>query len=205
MNGVVSEQMTQHGIIYKQNYGVSVPRLREMAKQYPKNHDLARRLWSLKIRETMILATLLEPEDTFSFELAFEMLEDIDQIELVEQACMNLFCKSPDAVKICRVLVKSNRFWEQIAGFTLSARIAEKLNDKETKSIVSDAIEKSTIENLHLYKAIALSLSRLSRRGKETADFIMKVIEPLSYSNNVGQQYISHEVKEEISFLMHLF
>lgn len=201
MNGVVSEKMIEGGIVYKQNYGVAIPRLREIAKQYAKNHDLAQRLWNLKIRETMILATLLEPEEKFSTQNAFNWLLDFNQIELIEQACMNLFCKLPYANTLCIELIKSDNFWEQTTGFILSARIYLSLNNDEAKQIVSAGISKSATENLHLYKAIATSFSRLVRKDGETAALVIKKIESLSQSNLTGQKYIFHEVKEEISFL----
>jgi len=201
MNGVTSEQMLQHGIVYKQNYGVAIPCLREIAKQYPQNHDLAQRLWALKIRETMILATLLEPEDKFSFENAFEWIAECVQIELVEQLCMNLLSKLSYTNELCCMLIKSDKLWNQITGFILSARIYQILNENEVKLIVSEAIEKSETSELHLYKAIALSLSRLSRKGKDSEDFIMKEISIIEHSNVISHQYILYEVKEEISLL----
>ena len=37
MNGVTVESMEQKGIHYKENYGVALPRLRDIAKQYEPN------------------------------------------------------------------------------------------------------------------------------------------------------------------------
>ena len=65
MNGITSESMESGGIVYKKNFGVAIPRLREIAREYNPDHDLAQRLWMLKIRETMILATLLEEPEKF--------------------------------------------------------------------------------------------------------------------------------------------
>ena len=70
MNGIVSGQMTEKGIHYKKNYGVSIPRIKEIASTYPPSHDLAQRLWNLQIRETMIMATLLEPAGSFQSQQA---------------------------------------------------------------------------------------------------------------------------------------
>lgn len=200
MNGEVSERMTEYGIVYKQNFGVSIPRLREMAKSYAKNHDLVRRLWALKIRETMILATLLAEEEKFSLENAFEWLAGCNQMELVEQLCMNLFCRLPYANQFCVKLVQSDKFWEKAAGFVLSARIYQQLTDDEIKLLISQAVKNSATNEIYLYKSIALSLARMSRKNRNTADFILQKIEDFAYSENIGQQYISYEVKEEIAF-----
>ena len=201
MNGKVSERMTEYGIVYKQNFGVSIPQLREMAKSHAKNHDLAQRLWSLKIRETMILATLLADEEKFSLENAFDWLADCNQMELVEQMCMNLFCRLPYANQLCTKLTQSDKFWEKITGFVLSARIYQQLNNDEIALLISEAVENSATEEFYLYKSIALSLARISRKNRSTADFILQKIKDFEHSENIGQRYISYEVKEEIAFL----
>ena len=201
MNGDVSEKMTQYGIVYKQNYGVSIPRLREIAKQYTQNHDLAQRLWALKIRETMILATLLADKKRFSRQNAFVWLTDCSQPELIEQICMNLFCRLPYANHFCIELLQSEKNRVKTTGFMLSARISEQLNDEEIKFIVSKGIENSTTEEFYLYKSIALSFSRISRKSRRAADFILNKISLFENSDNIVQKYIWNEVKGEIEFL----
>lgn len=34
MNGIISDQMSQNGIFYKKNYGVDIPRIKEITKSY---------------------------------------------------------------------------------------------------------------------------------------------------------------------------
>lgn len=201
MNGVVSEEMALRGAAYKQNYGVSVLRLREIARMYPKNHDLAQRLWILGIRETMILATLLEPEDRCTPEEALKWTDDFNQVELVEQACMNLFSKIPRAVELSLRLLDADELWKLITGFTLSARIYQQFSDEDVRRITAKGMELSAVENTFLYHSIALSLSYLCRRTAETARFIQSEIDRLEASELPGQRYIWHEVEGEISFL----
>ena len=201
MNGIVSEQMIQGGIIYKKNFGVSIPRIKEIALTYTPDHNLAQRLWDLKIRETMIMATLLEPIDKFSMESAAKWVKDINQIEIAEQTTMNLFCKLPYADKIASEWVQSNQIWMQISGFILAARIVISLNADEISIIIEKGISLSTSDNFHLYKAIALCFARLCRKNKEVASSILKEIEEFSNSSLISQQFILKEVKQEILFL----
>lgn len=201
MNGIVSDQMKNNGIIYKQNYGVSIPRIKEIAKKYAPNHDLAQRLWLLQIRETMIMATLLEPVDKFSPELAQQWVESFNHIEIVEQTCMNLFSKLPFATNLVANWIKSEKKWVQITGYILAARIVNKLSDSEITEIVNKAILSSATEELHLYKSIALCLSRFCRKGENTVTYIMKATEAFSQNSSTGQQYIYNEVKHEMLFL----
>jgi Predicted DNA alkylation repair enzyme len=201
MNGIVSEQMTQNGISYKRNYGVNIPRIKEIAKAYTPNHDLAQRLWNLQIREAMILATLLEPADKFTEEMAQKWAESFNQIEIVEQVCMNLFCKLSYAGSLSVKWVQSDKIWLQITGFVLAARVFAKFDLNTIAQITRRAVELSDTNDLHTYKATALCLSRCCRNSKEAATYILKEIEAFSQSSSISQQYIYHEVKQEMLFL----
>jgi len=201
MNGIVSDQMVQNGIIYKKNYGVDIPRIKEISKSYTPNHDLAQRLWNLQIRETMIMATLLQPLDKFTEDIAQSWVETFSQIEIVEQAGMNLFSKLPYASSLSLKWIESDKIWIQVSGYIVAARIAEKFDQNEISNIVQKAVESSKTGELHLYKAIALCLSRCCRKSKEAATYILKEIAYFSQSSSISQQYIYNEVKQEILFL----
>ena len=201
MNGIVSEQMSEKGILYKQNYGVTVPRIKEIAAEFSPNHDLAQRLWNLQIRETMIMATLLEPTDKFTIKLANEWAEQFDQIEIVEQSCMNLYARLPFSTELCTEWVSSKNHWIHIAGFILAARVYKEFNQNKLNLIIQKAIEVSTTDDFHLYKAIALCLSRFCRKNKETANRILFEINEFQNVGSAGQQFILSEVKQEMLFL----
>ena len=201
MNGITSEKMTQSGVIYKKNYGVAIPRIKEIASFYTPNSDLAQRLWIIGIRETMIIATLLQPVDRFTPEMANEWATSLQQLEMVEQICMNLLSKLPFANNLCLQWVDSGNVWKQITGFILAARVYDKLTTDEALQLIQKAMKLSTTTEFHLYKALSLCLCRLARKDKETATFISKEMESISDTNLIGQQYISSEVKQELLYL----
>lgn len=201
MNGIVSGQMAQGGIAYKKNYGVSIPRLREIAGGYTPSHDLAQQLRSLRIRETIILATMLEPIGQCNPEIADDWTNEFDQVEIIEQSVMNLFCKLPFAPALSTTWIQSGKTRVQVAGFMLAARISNKFSKNEIHDIVENAIEKSATKEYHLYKAIALCLSRFCRIDKETALHISGATGTWGTSSAMSQQCIANEVKQEILFL----
>lgn len=201
MNGITSEKMTQSGVVYKKNYGVAIPRIKEIALFYTPNSALAQRLWIIGIRETMIIATLLQPIDKFTNEMANEWVDAIHQLELVEQICMNLFSKLPFANELCLQWINSDNVWKQITGFILAARVYDKLTSDEALQLIKKTMQLSTTAEFHLYKALSLCLCRLARKDKETATYISKEIESISDANLIGQQYISSEVKQELLYL----
>ena len=201
MNGVVADKMKESGIRYKQNFGVDIPRLKQIAAEYSQNNDLAQRLWALQIRETMILATLLQPVDKFTPEMAEEWLSKLLQPEIVEQTSMNLLAKLPYAVSLSLRWVNSTELWHQITGFILAARVWNDFDDSEREKIIHRAIELSDTAEYHLYKSIALALCRLARVSSRVAE---QLLQRISFMKNAGissHAYIYSEVSREISFL----
>lgn len=202
MNGVVSDAMKDYGFTYKHNHGVQIPRLKEIAQSYTSNHDLARRLWALKIRETMILATLLQPVEIFSENDAEEWTESIDNIEMAEQACMNLFSKLPFANAWSIKLISSENEWKQIIGFILITRIRETIKYDKTEEITTIALKLLDTENYCLYKSISVCLARLCRNGKEATKLIETKISGIKDSEKTAYKYVVNEINNEITFLV---
>ena len=95
MNGEVSETMTDRGVSYGLNYGVSIPSVREIARRETADHAFAKYLYGQQVRELRLAAChLADPAmvtvDEFSFwsrglttgelaaELAFALLSRIE-------------------------------------------------------------------------------------------------------------------------------
>lgn len=201
MNGVAADSMRQHGLIYKKNYGVAIPRLREMAAELPKDHDLAKRLWLLKIRETMILATLIQPAGTFSKEQAIEWLNDCTNPELTEQINLNLFRHLEYAAELTLECITSENLNQKISGYTLALRIAEQLTTIDLRQITEKAIHDAATEDILLAKSIAGCLARFCRKDTATAKKIFGSIQHFNNKDINAKILIYEAVKHELIFL----
>ena len=51
MDGATAQSMRQKGLDYRLNWGVTIPRLREMADETGQDYDLAIALWKEDVRE----------------------------------------------------------------------------------------------------------------------------------------------------------
>ena len=60
MNGAVTGAMQERGIVYPLNYGVSVPTIRDIAKEYCANHSLALLLYQQQLRELKLAALFVD-------------------------------------------------------------------------------------------------------------------------------------------------
>jgi 3-methyladenine DNA glycosylase AlkD len=201
MNGVTADYMKNSGIVYKLNYGVSIPRIKEIAQGYKPNSDLADRLWVIGIRETMIMSTLIQPIEGFKIEKAMSRIDGTDKMELVEQLSMNLLAKLPYATTLCTQCINSPRLWTQITGFMLLLRIYQQFSKSELIQLIDKTFELADTNEFHLYKAIGLSLSRCCRKDASVATYILEKIKMKADKDSDALRYIANELKQETEFL----
>lgn len=96
MNGVVSTLQRRQGLNYKINFGVEIPRLKEIASHYTKDKELAAALWKENIRECKLLAIYLLPEEEYST-VAESWIAESNFTEIADHLAMNILCHLPGA------------------------------------------------------------------------------------------------------------
>ncbi|KAF0236943.1 MAG: hypothetical protein FD181_2359 [Prolixibacteraceae bacterium] len=127
-SGEVADLMSQNGITYKTNWGVSVIDLREIAGQFEPNHLLALKLWNKQWRETMILATLLDEPNQVSEEQIDFWTKTFENTEIAEQASANLWVKTKYAFVKALEWCRGKKHIIRFTGLHLIGRLA--LTDK---------------------------------------------------------------------------
>ena len=120
MNGVISTSMREKGIVYKLNFGVPYPEIKEIARKHKPNGELAAALWKEDIREFKILATFLQPAETLPLDEAKRWVKEIPYLEIAEHCCRNLFVHLPYMEDFTLDLVadKKNEFARTVAFLT---------------------------------------------------------------------------------------
>ena len=98
MNGVVSTLQRRQGLDYKINFGVEIPRIKEIAAQYGKDRLLADALWQEDIRECRMIAIFTMPVEEFTADDADRWIASARYTELADHLSMYLLCNIPDAV-----------------------------------------------------------------------------------------------------------
>ena len=94
MNGILSARMREAGMPFKLIFGVELPRLQDIAREFPQDADLAQTLWSQNIRETRLLAIMLMPPDAFTQEKANLWAESMLTAEEAQIMAMLLLPKT---------------------------------------------------------------------------------------------------------------
>lgn len=154
MNGIVSAHQRRQGLTYKINFGVEIPRLKDIARQYEKSEELAVALWQENIRECKILAIFLLPEECYAT-LADKWIAETPFTEIADHLAMNILCKIPNvadkALQWCSLPDELQKY----CGYLTLAHIARKgiaLTAEQESTLYKlaaglfDTNEKSTIK-----------------------------------------------------------
>ena len=123
MNGPVSASMREKGLTYKVNFGVELPRLQQMAAEWPHTYELAAALWKEDIRECRLLAGMLMPAGQFDEALAEVWVEQMRFAEEAECTVMNLFCHTPWASSKAFEWMAAEQPLRTLCGFLLMGRL----------------------------------------------------------------------------------
>ena len=187
-DGVNADSLRKKGINYKTILGVPVVTLRRISNDFVSDAALADILWREDHREMKILATLIQnPESFFS---ANAWVNDIENLELAEQASANLFCKLPDADRLACEWIQSPQFYVRICGFLLYTRLfmQNRRIDKSDLEIYFHAVCRAFGDESMLLKNIALnSLKRLGRQS-------------VLYSNDILARFESFPFYDDLKF-----
>lgn len=200
MNGVVSQSMREKGLVYKLNFGVELPRIKNIAARYEKNHDLAQALWKEDIRECKILAGMLQPVETFLPEIADIWLEDIRYLEIAELTCMNLFQYLPYAPAKSFQWIADDREYVQVCGFMTIARLLMKRGDMEERvenEFLDQAIASFLGGSFLVRYAAATALRSYMQQGEEQAFAVCRRVEKMKDSAVELEQMLYRLVEEE--------
>lgn len=203
MNGVVSSSMRDKGMDYKMNFGVSVPKIKEIASQYEPSEALASLLWEQDVRELKIMATLLYPADAFTTEAANRWVSELKHLEIAEQLVANLLPKLPFAEALATQWITDTREFVSVTGYLLLARLCtlgNQLTDS-TAGLMVNAAASVVEEGLsRRQRAASLALKRYGRQSQTQAASVLRAIEGLQASGEAGRLEIYNDIKFEFEY-----
>lgn len=204
MNGVVSQSMREKGLDYKVNFGIELPRLKEIAAKFEKNHDVAQTLWKENIRECKILAGLLQPVGTFYPEIADIWVEDMHYPEIAELTCMNLFQHLPYASEKAFEWMADEREYFQFCGYMLMTRLLMKgneMNERAENEFVDQAITALQGETGIVCRAASTALRKYASQSPANARKLLKILQPMAASGKPEVLALAEDVKLEAESL----
>ena len=198
MNGVVSQSMREKGLDYKLNFGIEVPRIKEIASKFEKNHEVAQALWKENIRECKIMAGLLQPVDTFYPDIADIWVEGMRYPEVAELTVMNLFQHLPYASDKAFEWMAHEEEYFQMCGFLLMARMLMKgceLNERAENEFVDQAMAAIYDESGLVCKAASTALVKYAGQKRINARKLLKMVQYIDASERLELLALKEEIK----------
>ena len=179
------EGMAKYGISPKKTYGVSIPYLRKNAREIGTDHELARQLWASDIRETRILASMIDDPEMVTEEQMERWAENFNYWEVCDQCCQNVFEKTRFAYQKAVEWSSSDKEFIKRAGFVLMARLAVKdkrMEDKQFEEFLEIITRKAYDSRNYVKKAVNWALRQtgkrnlnLNKKAIETAKEIQRI------------------------------
>ena len=191
MDGAVAQSMREKGMDYHLNWGVTLPRLREMADEIGKNYDLAIALWKENVRECKILATLLMPADKMLPEVVDIWMEQMPSQEMAEQAAFNLWQYLPFAPDKAYQWLASEKEYDQLCGFHVLTRLfmnGQEPNERGINEYIDQllsalqgpypSVRKAAMQSIQRFAELGLVYERLAKSALKSInlDFFLNIV-----------------------------
>ena len=160
--------MARFGINSKNTLGISVWKIREIAKEIGKDHDLAQELWKTKIHEARLLAAFIDDPEQVTERQMEDWVKDFDSWDVCDQVTTDLFDQTPYAYK--KVFEWSERDEEFVrrAAFSMIAGLAvhdKKAKDGQFIELFSLIVKTSEDERNYVRKAVNWALRNIGKRN----------------------------------------
>jgi 3-methyladenine DNA glycosylase AlkD len=118
------EGMARFGIVAKNVYGVSKPRLDELARKIGRNHALGLELWETGNHDARILAGMVAERKLVTAKQMERWVRDFDNWDICDGTCCHLFVFAMPAWQKAHLWSRRKKEFEKRAGFALAAFLA---------------------------------------------------------------------------------
>ena len=123
-NGAVADSMRKAGAPYRIIFGLNIPQIVDIAREFGPDRDLADQLRvNVATRESLLIAPMMFPREELTEEIAHEWLSTAMTPEVVDMACLKLIRYLPEAGKLIEKLYKSDKDLDRYAALRLGANI----------------------------------------------------------------------------------
>jgi 3-methyladenine DNA glycosylase AlkD len=195
------EGMARYGITPQKTFGVSIPNLRKIAKEAGRNRNLAQKLWASDIRETRILASMIDEPAGVTEDQMERWVIDFDYWEICDQCCMNLFEKTRFAYPKAIEWSQREEEFVKRSGFVLMARLA--VSDKGGKDGSFEKFfplikRESTDQRNFVKKAVNWALRQIGKRNLALNKKAIKVAEEIQQMDSKAAKWIASDAIREL-------
>jgi 3-methyladenine DNA glycosylase AlkD len=194
--------MLRFGIQTGKALGVSVPQLRELAKQLGTRHELAQELWKTGIHEARILASMIDDPAKVSEAQMERWAADFDSWDVVDGCCGNLFDRTEFAIRKAHEWSKRKGEYVKRAGFVLMAEMAvhdKNASDKTFLDFLPVIVREASDERNFVKKAVNWALRQIGKRNASLNAAATKTCAEIKSSHSRSGNWIAADALRELT------
>ena len=193
--------MARYGINTRNTLGVSIPFLRQLARGYRRQHQLALDLWATDVHEARLLATLVDDPKQVTPAQMEAWVKDLDSWDLCDQLCNNLFRRATPAWS--KALAWSRRKPEFVrrAGFVLMATLAvhdKAARDEDFEPCFAAMLAQATDERNFVRKAVNWALRQIGKRNASLRKRALEVAGEIAAWDSKAARWIAADARREL-------
>jgi len=201
-NPIAVDGMARFGINTENTYGVSIPKLRKMAKEIGKSHSLALKLWDSGIHEARVLASMVDEPNRVTKKQMDAWIVDFDSWDVCDQCCMNLFDKTPMAWEKAVEWTKREKEFEKRAGFALMACLAWRDKESPDKNFLGflPAIKQEADDDRnYVKKAVNWALRNIGKRNLNLSRKAIESAKEVQKMDSRSAKWIASDAIRELT------
>ena len=193
--------MARFGINAEKALGIKIPVLRAYAKELKKQHQLALQLWETGIHEARLLAIFIaDPKQTTEAQME-GWLRDFNSWDICDQACMNLFDRTPIAYQKALEWARREPEFEKRAGFALMASLA--LHDKKAPNqgllpFLTEIEQQAHDPRNFVKKAVNWALRQIGKRNLGLNAAAIETARRIALQNSKAARWIAADALREL-------
>lgn len=194
MNGAVADAMYYYGADYGLNYGVSLPTVRQIAREQEKDHALALYLYKQQVRELRLAALHIAQAEAITMEELPTWAEGVINSEIAEEMAFALLPHTTILSDIFAAWSESDNEFLAYATLMAAAR-SELARDTNIVNVTPNILSRFSASRIIAQGVVAL-LAAAYDCDAEARKAVAEVIEELEESPAADY------VKEEMSWRM---
>lgn len=194
--------MSKYGMAIEQRLGVSVPELRQIAKEAGKDHRLALELWKTGIPEARIVAAMVGQPEELTEEQMERWVMGINSWDVCDQVCMNLFEKSPLAWKKIEDWSRREEEYVSRAAYALIACLAwhvQSATDAEFIRLFPVIKQGAADERNYVKKAVSWALRNVGKRNRNLNRAAIELAKEIECIDSKAARWIASDVIRELN------
>jgi 3-methyladenine DNA glycosylase AlkD len=195
------EGMAHFGIVAKNVYGVSKPKMDELAKRIGRDHELALELWGSGVHDARILAGMIDEPRKVTVAQMNRWVLDFDNWDVCDGTCCHLFVFADAAWDRAVEWTKRKAEFQKRAGFALIAYLAYRdktAKDDQYKKMLPILLREAHDDRNFVRKAVNWALRNIGKRNLQLNRAAIGTAQKMKRMDSRAARWIAADALREL-------